>query len=128
MFKHFSCQQIAPAFHRGAVEFVVDRVVVVHKACFFHHPAAGGVGGGMAAGQPAAVRVGEPVRHDGAESLGGEAFVPPLPADAVARLPDAVGQVQPRPLSLLLRLPGRELYRLMEPNTCPVAFSTMAHW
>ena len=59
----------------------------------------------MAAGQPAAVRVGEPVRHDGAESLGGEAFVPPLPADAVARLPDAVGQVQPRPLSFLLRLP-----------------------
>ena len=84
---------------------MVERVVVVDEACLFRHPAAGGVGGGMAAGQPAAVRAGEPVRHDGAESLGGEAFVPPLPADAVARLPDAVGQVQPRPLSLLLRLP-----------------------
>ena len=61
MFKHFSCQQIAPAFHRGAVEFVVDRVVVVHKACFFHHPAAGGVCLGMAAGEPAAVCILKPV-------------------------------------------------------------------
>lgn len=58
MFKHFSRQQIAPAFHRGAVEFVVDRVVVVHKACFsITRPLAGLAAAWPQASQRLSVRV-----------------------------------------------------------------------
>ncbi len=44
----FSRQGIALAGNRCAVEFVVDGVVVVDKACFHQDPAAGGVADGVA--------------------------------------------------------------------------------
>ena len=57
----FSRQGIALAGYRRTVEFVVDGLVVVNKACFHHDLAAGGVLHGVGAGKPITVRILEPV-------------------------------------------------------------------
>ena len=57
----FSRQGIALAGYRCTVEFVVDGLVVVDKACFHHDLAAGGVLHGVGAGKPITVCILEPV-------------------------------------------------------------------
>lgn len=122
----FSCQSIALAGDRGAVEFVVYGIVVVDEACPGHDPAAGGVLECVCAGQPVTVCILEPVFYNCAEGFGGKPFVPPRSADAVAHFPHAVRVVETGPgarsgsAELDVKIP-------MDPNTCPVVFSTMPH-
>ena len=99
----FPRQGIALAGDRCTVEFVVDGLVVVDKACFHHDLAAGGVLHGVGAGKPITVCILEPVFYQSFQGLGGAAFAPPRSADAVARLPDALGEVESRPFISLCR-------------------------
>lgn len=57
----FSCQSIALAGDRGAVEFVVYGIMVVDEAGLLLYPAAGGVLECVCAGQPVTVCILEPV-------------------------------------------------------------------
>ena len=100
-----SCERIAFAGDRGTVKFMVLGVMVVDKARLLHHPATGRVGSGVAAGQPVTICIFEPVFYNRAEGFGGKALVPPRFADAVSRLPDALGEIQPGPRGFLLGLP-----------------------
>ena len=117
----FSCQCVAFAGDRGAVEFVVYGIMVVDEAGLLLYPAAGGVFDRMAAGQPVTICIFEPVFYNGTEGFGGKTFVPPAPADAVAHFPHTVRMVETGSAEL-------EVKTLIDPNTCPVAFSTMPHW
>lgn len=101
----FSCQSIALAGDRGAVEFVVCGIVVVDEACPGHDPAAGGVLECVCAGQPVTVCILEPVFYNCAESFGGKTVVPPRSADAVAHFPHAVRVVETGP-GVALRFGG----------------------
>ena len=82
---------------------MVDGLVVVDKACFHHDFAAGGVLHGVGAGKPITVCIFEPVFYQSFQSFGGAAFAPPCSANAVARLPDALGEVESRPFISLFR-------------------------
>lgn len=123
----FSCQCVAFAGDRGAVEFVVYGIVVVDEAGLGHDLAAGGVFECVAAGQPVTVCIFEPVFYNGVQRFGGETVVPPLPADAVATSHTPLVWSKPghgsRSGSAEL-----EVKTLIDPNTCPVDFSTMPHW
>ena len=122
----FSCQSIALAGDRGAVEFVVYGIMVVDEAGLLLYPAAGGVLECVCTGQPVTVCIFEPVFYNCAEGFGGKPVVPPRSADAVAHFPHAVRVSKPGQGSrsgsaeLDVKIP-------MVPNTCPVAFSTMPH-
>ncbi len=104
-----SREHIAFAGDRCTVKFMVLGVMVVDKARLLHHPATGRVGSGVAAGEPVTICIFEPVFYNRAEGFGGKAFVPPGSADAVARFPDAFGEIQPGPRGFLLGPPSRLL-------------------
>ena len=124
----FSRQGIALAGYRCTVEFVVDGLVVVNKACFHHDFAAGGVLHGVGAGKPITVCILEPVFYQSFQSFGGAAFAPPCSANAVARLPDALGEVESRPFISLCRFSQQAVVDADGTEHLPGGLSTMAHW